>query len=113
MRATSINFVTAVGQIIQTKEIGIVLISFARGDHIKLYNITLVPRCNSNLISVGQLCKSGITYYNNSITMILISNGKVIIQIKKDRNLFTFDFIQLGKAMTVINKKLKTMAIIR
>lgn len=43
--------------------------------------------------------------------MILIKNKEVIARAKRNRNLFTLDLAQLGKAMTVINKE--AMAIIK
>lgn len=44
--------------------------------------------------------------------MILIKNGEVIARANKDRNLFILDLAQPEKAMAVINKRPKTMAII-
>lgn len=44
--------------------------------------------------------------------MILIKNGEVIARANKNRNLFTFDLAQPEKAMAIINKRPKTMAII-
>lgn len=44
--------------------------------------------------------------------MILIKNGKVIAWAKKNQNLFTLNLAQPKKAMIIINKKPKTIAII-
>lgn len=103
----------AAGQIIRTKEIGTVLISLAGEDNIKLHNIALTPGYDSNLISLGYLHESKIIYHNNPAVMILMRNGKVIARAKRDQNLFTLNLAQPGKAMTVINKKSKAMAITR
>ena len=54
-RAKSIDFITAVGQVIRTEEIGTVSIPLADGITIELQNVAWVPGCNSNLISLGQL----------------------------------------------------------
>lgn len=100
----------AASQIIWTEEIGNVLIPLAGDNNIKLHNVALISRCNSNLISLGQFCKSRIIYHDNLKAMILIRNKEVIAQAKKDWNLFIFDFAQPGKAITIVRKKI--MAII-
>lgn len=110
-RAKSIDFVTAAGQVIQTKEIGTVLIPLVGGNNIELHNVALAPGCNSNLISLRQLRESGITYYNDPAAMTLMRNGEVIARAKRDRNLFTLDLAQPRRVMTVVNKRLKAMAI--
>ena len=53
--AKSIDFITAAGQVIQTKEIGTVSIPLVDGTTIKLQNIVLIFGYDSNLISLGQL----------------------------------------------------------
>ena len=111
IKVKSIDFVIATGQVIRTEEIGTVLIPLVGGDNIELHNVVLVPRCNFNLISLGQLCKSEITYHNNPTAMSLIRNGEVIARAKKDWNLFTLKLAQPGRAMTVINIRPKAMAI--
>lgn len=102
----------AIRQVIQTKEIGKILILFVGGDNIKLHNVVLAFGCNSNLISLKQLYKSEITYHNNPMAMVLMRNGEVIARIKTDWNLFTLGFAQPRKAITVVNKKSKAMGII-
>lgn len=77
----------------------------------KLYNVALVARYNLNLISLEQLRKSRITYYNNPMAIMLMKNGKVIIRVKRNEKLFTFDFVQFGKVIIVVSKKPKIMAI--
>lgn len=77
----------------------------------KLYNVALVARYNLNLISLEQLHKSKITYYNNPMAIMLMKNGKVIIRVKRNEKLFTFDFVQFGKVIIVVSKKPKIMAI--
>ena len=51
-KTKNINFIMTVGQIIQTKEISTISILLISGNNIKLQNITLIPNCNSNLISL-------------------------------------------------------------
>ena len=77
-KAKSIDFIKTAGQIIQTEEIGTVTIPFIGGNTIELHNIALAPGCNSKLISLGQLHKSEITYYDNPTTIMLMKDGKVI-----------------------------------
>lgn len=96
-----------------TKEIGTILILFIRRDNIKLHNVALAFGYDSHLISLGQFHESGIIYHNNLIAMILMKNRKIIAQVKKNQNLFTFDLAQPRKVITIINKKSKVIAIIR
>lgn len=90
-RDKSINFITAAGQIIRIEEISTVSIPLADGSKIKLQNVALAPEYDSNLITLGQLRETRITFHANSTAMILIKNRKIIAQTKKDRNLFIFE----------------------
>ena len=87
----SINFVTAGKKIICSEEIGTVSIPLADGKSIELLDTTLVPECDSNLISLGQLRETGITFHDNPSHMTLIRHGVVIAQAKRYRNLFILD----------------------
>lgn len=78
----SIAFLIVARQIMQTKEVGIVLIPLVDSMVIKLHNIALARNCDLNLILLGQLQKSGILYHNNSKTMILIRDQKIIAHAK-------------------------------
>lgn len=71
LKAKSINFVIAARQVIWTEEIGTISIPLVDGDHIKLHNITLAPECDSNLISLGQLCEARIIYHDNPSVITL------------------------------------------
>ena len=93
---------TAAGQVIWTEEIGIISISLADGSTIELHNVALAPGCDSNLIFLGQFQKSGITYHDKPAAMTLIKDGKVITHVKKNRNLFTLEFAQPGRAIATI-----------
>lgn len=98
-----IDFVTIIGQGIQTKKISIVLILLLGRNIIELYNVSLAPKCDFNLISLSHLCESGIIYYNNLIIITLIRNGKIIVKAKREQNLFTFNLADSKKAIVVIN----------
>lgn len=58
---------TAAGQVIQINKIGTFAIPLSGGKTIKLHNIAYAPECNTNLISLGQVCKSGILFYANDV----------------------------------------------
>lgn len=90
-RAKSIDIVTAARQVIRTEKIGTVLISLAGRDNIKLHNVALAFGCDSNLISLGQLHESGITYHDDSVAMTLMRNGEVITRVKRNWNLLTLN----------------------
>ena len=93
---------TAAGQVIRTEEIGTVSIPLADGSKIELQNVALAPGCDSNLISLGQLRETGITFHDDPTAMTLMRNGKIIAQAKRDRNLFTLELAQPGRAMATI-----------
>lgn len=102
-KAKSIDFIIAVGQIIQTEKIGTMTIPLAESSTIELHNIVLALGCNFNLILMGQICKSGILYHNNPTIMILMRNRKIIIEAKRERKLFMLNLIHSGKTMVIIN----------
>lgn len=85
-KAKNIDFVIIASQIIEIEVISTVSIPFAGKNNIKLYNVALALRWNSNRTLFRQFCESGITYHNNSKAMILMGNGEVIVQAKRDQN---------------------------
>lgn len=91
----------AVEQVMQTEEIGTVFIPLA-DNNMELHNVVLAAGYDSNLISLGQLRETGITYHDNPTTMTLIRHGKVITHIKQTQKLFTLDLAHLVRAMAVI-----------
>lgn len=113
LKIKSIKFVTVIGQVICTKEISTIFIPLTDGNNIELYNVALALGYDSNLISLGQLQKTGITYYNNSMAMILMKQKKVIVQAKRTHNLFTVDLAQPRIAMATMTLKPKKIVIAR
>ena len=103
-RAKSINFITAAGQVIRTEEIDTVSIPLADGTTIKLHNVTLAPGCDSNLILLGQLRESGITYHDDPSLMTLMRGNKTIARAKRSHNLFTLDLPMPGQIMSAISR---------
>ena len=100
LRPMCIDFVTAAGEIIQTEQVGTVSIPLKTGQ-IDLQNVALASKCDSNLISLGQLRETGITFHDNLISMALMKDGKVIAHAKRSRNLFILDLATPGKAMKI------------
>lgn len=101
----SIDFVTAGKKIICLEKIGTVSIPLADGKSIKLLDTALVPECNSNLISLGQLRETGIRFHDNPSHMMLIRHGVVIAQAKRHRNFFILD-----RAIPEIVMKVRNLA---
>ena len=103
-RAKSIDFITAAGQVIRTEEIGTVSIPLTDGTTIELQNVALAPGCDSNLISLGQLRESGITYHDDPDSMTLMKSGSIIARAKRNHNLFTLDLAMPGQIMSAISR---------
>lgn len=75
IKAKTWDFTTAGGQMIQSEGVGMVKILLVDGSSIKLEGVALVPDCESNLISLGQLRESKTSYHENSTPMMLMQNG--------------------------------------
>lgn len=65
-----------------------------------------ILKCNSNLISLGQLHKSGIIFNNLLIAIIWIRKRKIIAKAKKKQNLFILDIVFTEKIMITIKTTL-------
>ena len=91
LRPISIDFVTAGKKIIRSKKIGTVSIPLADGRSIELLDTAFVLECDLNLISLGQLHETGITFHDNPSHMTLMRHEVVIEKAKRHRNLFIFD----------------------
>lgn len=55
-----------------------------------LFNIAYTPKCDSKLILLGQLRKSGISYHDHLDSMILKQEGSIIGVVKRYKNIFIF-----------------------
>lgn len=73
---------TTASQIIQTNEIGIVVILLLGGKIIKFHNIVYTLKFDLNLIFFGQLRKSRLLFYNDLIIITLLRKEKVITYAK-------------------------------
>ncbi len=95
--------------VIRTEKIGTVSILLSGDATIELLNVALALNCDSNLISLGQLRESKITYHDNSTAMTLMRNRKIVAHSKRERNLFTLDLatpnqVMSAKAMAIRGK---------
>ena len=77
-----IDFIIAVGKIIQTKQVGKVSIPLKTGQF-DLQNVILVRKCNSNLISPSQLRKTVTIFHDNPTNIVLMKDRKRIAHAKK------------------------------
>lgn len=56
-----------------------------------LSNVAYTPKCNSNLISLGQLREAGISYHDYPKCMILKQGVSTIGSAQRHKNLFILD----------------------
>ena len=78
------DFTTARRQIILFKGVEKVQIALIGRSSIQLKKVALIPECKLNLILLGQLQDNKITYHNNSASMLLMQDGKLIAYTKRD-----------------------------
>ena len=71
---------------------------------IKLYNIALVSKYDSNLILLGKFQESYIKYHNNLGIVTLMKSEKMIAQAKKNHNLCILDLTIPNLVMSTISK---------
>lgn len=74
----SSEFVTINKNIIRWEKVGIIQLVLLNGSDITLLNIVFVLRCNSKLISLGQLKEARILYHNYPKKMILKKAENII-----------------------------------
>ena len=96
-----IDFMTGAGQTIRTEQVGTVVLPLSSGKVIELRNVALARGCDSNLLSLGQLRESGITYRNDPSSMTLMKVEEIIAHAKRSRNLFILDRATPGKVMVL------------
>lgn len=84
---------TADGDIIRSKEVGTIKLTLLNGSDMTLSNVAFAPRCDSNLISLGQLREAGISYHDHPESMILKKAGIIIGSAQKKKNLFALDLL--------------------
>ncbi len=104
LRPKCLDFTTAGGQILRAEGIGTIAIPLSDGSSLRLRDVAYAPDCDSNLISLGQLRESDITYVDNSKAMTLMQAGHAIAHAKRDRNLFVLELAIPNKAMQVTGR---------
>lgn len=107
LRPKNYEFIMARRKVIQFQEIETVHLSFQSKKMI-LFNIVYIPKCNSNLILLGQLRKSGISYHDHPDSMILKQKESKIELAVKYKNLFIFETKSENKAMFMQEKSCLT-----
>lgn len=82
------------------EQVKTVILAFKNGLELILSNLAYALRCNSNLISLGQLCKTGISYHDYHKYMILKQRRSIIRLAINRKNLFALNTCTLlGRAM--------------
>ena len=90
LQPKNFEFITAGREIIRSWKVGIVHLSLQSGK-ITLLNVAYTPKCDSNLISLGQLRKSRISYHDHPDSMIPKQGGNIIRLAMSHKNLFIFE----------------------
>lgn len=99
LRPKCLDFTTASGQTLRAESIGTIAIPLVDGSSIRFQGVAYAPECDSNLISLGQLCDSKVTYVGNAGAMALMQGGQRTAHARRDRNLFIFDLATPNKVM--------------
>ena len=99
LRLKCLDFTTAGGQTLCAESIGTITIPLDDGSSLRLEGVAYAPKCDSNLISLGQLRDSNITYVDNPDAMTLMQGGQAIAHARRDRNLFILDLATPNKVM--------------
>ena len=87
--------------IIRLYQVGIVILSLENCSKLTFANIIYISKYDSNLISLGQLQETDISYYNHAKCMVLKQKGKTIRLAIRTKNLFILNTQILGKTMLV------------
>lgn len=83
----------------RSERVGTVTIPLTNGKLFTLREVSYTPNCDSNLISLGQLRESRITFHDTSDAMVLMRDGELIARARRDPNLFVLDSASADKAM--------------
>ena len=97
------KFVTAGGIIIKSNQVRTIILFLINEIQLTLSNIIFAPECDSNLISLGQLQETGISYHDYSEQMLLRQAEKTIGLTTRKRNLFIRD-IQIHSRKMILVK---------
>ena len=79
---------TVGGTIIRSNQVGTVILPLINGIQLTLSNIAFVTECDSNLISLGHLQETDISYHNHSEQILLRQVGETIGSATRKKNPF-------------------------
>ena len=94
-------FSVANGKTILSTDKGTIELQTSTRELIRIENVVYVPKCDSNLLSLGQLRQSGITYHDDNHEMTLRRDGKTIARALRVGNLYILDTTRTGMTLTV------------
>lgn len=77
-----------------------------------LLNIVYIPKCNSNLILLGQFWELGILYHNYPKSLILKQRRSILGIANREKNLFILKTGPIGKVMLVQRRSRPTYHLI-
>ena len=100
LQSKNYEFITAGGEVIWSPEVGTVHFPLQSGT-MTLLNVAYTPKYDSNLILLGQLRKSGISYHDHPNSIILKQRGSTIGVARRYKNLFILKTGFRDKAMLV------------
>ena len=103
LRPKTYEFITVGGNIIRSSQIGTVTLLLENSSNLTLTNTAYTPECNSNLISLGQLRETDISYHNHTKCMMLKQEGKTIGLATRRKNLFILN-TQIAPSKTILVK---------
>lgn len=101
LRPKNYEFVTAGGEIIRSQEVGTVHLPLQSGTTMTLLNVAYTSKCDSNLILLGQLRESRISYHDHPDSMVLKQGGGTLGMAGRHKNLFVLETGLRAKAMLV------------
>ena len=100
MRPYFQEFYLADNALLTSTESGTIVLPTGSNRVVRIQDVADAPSCASNLISLGQLRKSGITYHDGNEHMILEVDGKEIARARRVRNLFVLEQVETGTVMS-------------
>jgi hypothetical protein len=98
------DFITASGHVITSEETGTIVLPLASGKNFEIHGVAYIPKCDSNLLSLGQLRRSGVTYHDREHHMLLKQNGTVVASARRDKEVFVLETATPGIAMMTIGR---------
>ena len=73
----------------------------SKGQEIEISEVSYIPDCTSNLLSLLRLKETGISYHDGSNYMMLKRGDKEVAQAKQSQHLFILEFI-IGSELVML-----------